>query len=111
MTNIVKLSSKQCVLVKEVAPNAIKVQTPGTPVIVKVITAGPQGASALSNAYTYTQSTPALNWTINHSLGYRPSVEIIDDGSREIDGDVYHPTINQTVIIFNVPVAGSARLI
>jgi hypothetical protein len=35
----------------------------------------------------------------------------MDAGSREIDGDVYHPTVNQTVVIFNVPLAGTARLI
>ena len=111
MTNLIEVSSEQCVVVKEIASNAIKVQAPETPVIVKIATAGPQGASSLSGAYVYEQSAPAVNWTINHNLGYRPSVEVIDDGSREIDGDVYHPTVNQTVIIFNVPVAGSARLI
>lgn len=62
-------------------------------------------------AYIHTQSTPAATWTINHNLGYRPSVELLDSGSQEIDGDISHPTINQTVVTLSPPTAGLARLI
>lgn len=62
-------------------------------------------------AYVHTQSTPASVWTINHNLGYRPSVELLDSGSQEIDGSVSHPSINQTVVAFSPPTAGLARLI
>ena len=61
-------------------------------------------------AYVHAQDVPTATWTINHNLGYRPSVELIDASNREVDGDVYHPTINQTVVMFNVAVAGTARL-
>jgi hypothetical protein len=60
--------------------------------------------------YVYQQSTPATTWTINHSLGYRPSVELLDSGSQEIDGAVSHPTVNQTVITLSPATAGLARL-
>lgn len=61
-------------------------------------------------AYVFTQSTPASTWTINHNLGYVPSVELFDSGSQEIEADVSHPSVNTAVIVFAVPVAGFARL-
>lgn len=63
-----------------------------------------------SGGYVYQQSTAATTWTINHNLGYRPSVELLDSGSQEIDGDISHPTINQTVVTLSPPTAGLARL-
>lgn len=111
MTNVVKIISTQQVLVKEVSTNLIKVTAPASPTVIKIVTAGPQGASALIVGYSYSQSVAAQTWTINHNLGYRPSVEIIDEAGREIEGDVFHATINQVVIVFTVAVAGSARLV
>jgi len=61
-------------------------------------------------AFVYTQSTPATTWTINHNLGYVPSVEVFDSGSQEVDADVSHPSVNTAVIVFSVPLAGFARL-
>ena len=74
---------------------------------------GPQGVAGPSGGtlYVHTQSTPATTWTINHNLGFRPSVELIDSGSQEIDGDISHPTVNQTVVTLNPATAGLARLI
>jgi hypothetical protein len=60
--------------------------------------------------YVFTQSTAASTWTINHNLGHVPSVEVFDSGSQEIEADVTHPSVNQTVILFTVPTAGFARL-
>jgi|GEM_PF-892086 len=62
-------------------------------------------------AYVFTQSSPAATWTINHNRGVVPSVEVFDSGSQEIEADVSHPSVNTTVIVFAVPVAGFARLI
>lgn len=71
---------------------------------------GPQGPAG-GAAFVYTQTVPATTWTINHNLGYRPSVELIDSGSQEIDGEVAHPSVNQTVVTLNPASAGAARLI
>jgi len=62
-------------------------------------------------AFVFTQSTVATTWTINHNLGHIPSVEVFDSGSQEIEADVSHPDINQTLILFTVPTTGFARLI
>lgn len=73
---------------------------------------GPQGpAGAAGNAYVHTQATVSATWTINHNLGYRPSVELLDSGSQEIDGDIAHPSVNQVVVTLSPPTAGLARLI
>ena len=71
---------------------------------------GPQGPAG-GAAFVFEQVSPATTWTINHNLGYRPSVELLDAGSQEIDGDVTHPSVNQTVVTLNPASAGLARLI
>lgn len=63
------------------------------------------------SAYVHNQITPSTIWTINHNLGYKPSVELMDSGSQEIDGEVSHPTINQTIVTLQPATAGIARLV
>ena len=80
--------------------------------VVTAVTAGPQGPKGDSGAaFEYQQVAPATVWTINHNLGFRPSVELLDAGSQEIDGEVAHPSVNQTVVTLNPASAGLARLI
>jgi hypothetical protein len=73
---------------------------------------GPAGpASGGLAAYVHTQSTPATTWTINHNLGRYPSVELFNSGMQEIDAEIAHPSVNQTVVTLNPATAGLARLI
>ena len=65
---------------------------------------------AASAAYVHDQVAASSTWTINHNLGYRPSVELFDAGSQEFDGEVSHPTVNQTVVNLTTAVSGFARL-
>jgi hypothetical protein len=59
----------------------------------------------------HAQPVPAATlWTINHNLGFRPAVAILDSGGNEIEADVVHTRPNQLVIHFAIPVAGVARL-
>jgi len=99
----------------------------GNTAVVTVVTAGPQGpigpigpagpagpaggGGGGVTAYVHTQSTPATTWTINHNLGFRPTVELLDSGSQEIDGEISHPTVNQTVVTLSPATAGLARLL
>jgi hypothetical protein len=69
------------------------------------------GGGGGTSAYVHQQLTPAGIWTINHNLGFRPSVELLDSGGQEIDGEVSHPTVNQTVVALSPATAGLARLI
>lgn len=77
---------------------------------VTAITQGPQGPAGAA-AFVYQQTSPATTWVINHNLGYKPSVELLDSGSQEIDGEISHPSDNQTVVTLNPASAGLARLI
>jgi hypothetical protein len=69
---------------------------------------GPPGPSAPT--YSHQQSDASATWTINHNLGFRPSVELLDNANREIEGAVHHISVNQVVAMFTRPVAGTARL-
>ena len=60
--------------------------------------------------YTHTQSSASLTWTINHNLGFNPSVEILSVGGVEIEAQVTHTSVNQTIINFVIATAGTARL-
>lgn len=91
--------------------------------VVTATTVGPQGPKGdtgdtgatgpvgpASAFYVHTQSSPSTTWTINHNLGFKPAVELLDSGSQEIDGEVSHPSVNQTVVTLNPASAGVARL-
>jgi hypothetical protein len=106
MTSVVVSAVNNTVVVTENGSSTV-VTVPQTSVVTAT-TAGPQGPSG--SAYVHTQSSSSSTWTINHNLGFRPSVELLDSGSQEIDGDIAHPTINQTVVTLNPATAGLARL-
>ena len=70
----------------------------------------PTGSSS-GVAYLHTQTSTSAAWVINHNLGLRPAVSIVDSGGSEIEADVMHTSVNQLVIRFAIPIAGLARLI
>lgn len=98
----------------------VEITAPATADVVELIHPGPQGPTGpqgpigpvgpASAFYVHTQSTPSSTWTINHNLGFKPAVELLDSGSQEIDGEVSHPNVNQTVVTLNPASAGVARL-
>lgn len=112
MTSIlVQVSSNQQVLVQETNSQVLELTAP-VQALVEVQVAGPQGpAGANAAAYVHQQLTASASWTINHNLGYKPSVELLNTGSQEIEGDVVHTNVNQTLVAFSGAVAGQARLI
>ncbi len=63
-----------------------------------------------SKVFEFEQATPAATWTINHNLGYRPAVELINAGGQEIDAEITHTSANQVVVGLSPPSAGRARL-
>lgn len=66
---------------------------------------------ASANVYVHTQVSASTVWTINHNLGFIPSVEVLSVGNVEIEAEVVHTSVNQTIINFVQATAGSARLI
>lgn len=71
---------------------------------------GPPGPPGFSGM-TFVQSTPSSIWTINHNLGFSPSVDLYTTGGLEMLATVHHTSLNQTLVTFNgEPIAGFARL-
>lgn len=73
------------------------------------VAAGGQPLGAGSPNFVHTQASAATSWTVNHNLGFRPAVEVFSVGGAEIDAEVLHTSVNQTVISFSTSTAGSAR--
>lgn len=81
----------------------------------KVLKLAPRGLPGEKGAdggafYLHTQSIAGNIWTINHNLGFKPSVEILNAGGVEIEGEVTHISNNQTIINFTSALTGTARL-
>jgi len=70
---------------------------------------GPAGDGGLLG-YLHTQASPATVWTINHNLGFRPLVQLLNAGSQIFNADISHPSVNQTVVTMLVAQSGLARL-
>jgi len=85
---------------------AIVTSLPMTNVFVGGVAGGAGGPTGI----TFTQASPSQLWTINHNFGYRPIVALFDTAGNVFDGDVSHPTVNQTLVSLVVATAGSARL-
>ena len=66
--------------------------------------------AAGQTSYVHTQSSAASTWTINHNLGFIPSVELFTTGGAEFDAEVVHTNVNTTMVYLVAPLAGSARL-
>lgn len=77
--------------------------------------AGPQGEKGepgdpLNVSFTYENQPGSMIWTINHNLGYRPSVIIQDYNQNTIEGALEYLNANTVKITFSAEVAGFAYL-
>ena len=68
--------------------------------------AGPAGAPG-GSAYEHIQGVPASSWPINHNLGRRAHVTILDPDGTEVEADVEHTSDNTLVITFPNPHTGT----
>lgn len=79
------------------------------------ITSDPTGRSITISSsggtpprYEHTQSISSNVWTVNHNLGFYPTVHIYSSGRVEVEADYFHTSVNQTVINFNTAQTGIA---
>lgn len=61
-------------------------------------------------SYTHNQISASNTWTINHGLGFYPSITIFDSSSQQVEGAVTHTTTNTTTIQFSASISGTAYL-
>ncbi|SDH68687.1 hypothetical protein SAMN05421505_12079 [Sinosporangium album] len=81
--------------------------------VVDVVEAGytmPGGGGGGPVSYTHVQTVPAAVWTINHQLGYRPAITVLDVDGDPVDGTPAYPSLNSMTITFAATVAGVAHL-
>lgn len=88
--------------------------------VVEVITPGPTGprgetgepGTDLGITQTYERhfASAVDLWVINHPLHTYPEVTTVDLNGMEIIGDVAYPSFDQVIVMFAMPVAGTARL-
>jgi hypothetical protein len=85
--------------------------------IIELGIGGPQGpvgpgGGVGSLAFVHEQRTAAPVWNVSHGLNLYPAhVHVFDTNQEEINGAVKHLSPNQTLISFNVAIAGTARLL
>jgi hypothetical protein len=56
--------------------------------------------------YRHTQPTPATEWTVEHKLGFRPAITIVDEFDNEVEAEVIHDNDFKVTIKFTKPFAG-----
>lgn len=78
-----------------------------SPVAVVIGPRGRDGTAA--GKFIFNQPSAALQWIVNHNLGEFPSAVCIKTpGGLEVNAQVLHASVNQSIITFSVPFAGVA---
>lgn len=77
--------------------------------ILLVGTQGPAGASGAG--FVHTQSAAAVEWTVNHNLGFKPVTEVFDTGGNALEVQVLHISDNQLKVYLTAARAGIARCV
>ena len=64
----------------------------------------------LTQRHVHTQGVVSSTWTINHTLGGRPSVTVVDSAGTVVYGEVQYLSNSQVVVTFSAPFSGYAYL-
>ena len=94
-------------------PPVVAVVVNPPPVIDVVVTpgqgpAGPPGPAGGAARYIHVQSSAATPWIVNHNLGVRPVVDIVDAGGSQVLAEIIHISSNQVNVYFATPATGQA---
>lgn len=60
--------------------------------------------------YEHNQASVSASWNINHNLGKKPSVTIIDSGGNQVIGDIVYVDDNNVTLNFTAAFSGTATL-
>ncbi len=70
------------------------------------------GSVRSATTKSFKQTEPSAIWVIPHNLGRRPIVKTYtENGVVELLGEVTHPSINVTNVLFDIPLVGIAEYI
>jgi hypothetical protein len=82
------------------------IETTQSVTVLQEASVGPQGPAGTS--VTFEQDfTNQSTIIVNHNLGHKPAVTIIDTTGDECIGDVDHTNSNQFVVTFSAPFSGT----
>lgn len=59
--------------------------------------------------YVHSQGSASATWTVNHNLGFNPTVVVVTSGGLQIEPEILHTSTNQTIIYMNTSITGTAR--
>ena len=60
--------------------------------------------------YVHMQSIANATWTINHNMGKKPSVTVVDSGETTVYGEVNYTNLNSLTVTFKGAFSGKAYL-
>jgi len=90
------VSFQNNVIVSEDQPNLVVIRT--------------GQAAANTRRHVHAQAAVSDTWTINHTLGGKPSVTIVDSANTVVVGEVQYSSDLQVVVTFTAPFSGYAYL-
>ena len=94
------------IVVYEDTPNQIIVnQDPPNQIVVRLTT-----TSGNTRRHVHTQAMVSDTWVINHSLGGKPSVTIVDSADTTVVGEVTYNSNSEVVVNFTSAFSGFAYL-
>lgn len=94
------------VIVNEDTPNTVIInQDAQNQVVVRL-----GGAAGNTRRYVHTQASPSTTWVINHSLGGKPSITVVDSADTMVIGEVTYNSNSQVTVEFTAAFSGYAYL-
>ena len=84
------------VIVDQDAPNVVIVRS--------------NGAAGNTRRHVHTQASPSEEWVIEHTLGGKPSIMVVDSADTVVIGEVTYNSNTQVTVTFTAPFSGYAYL-
>jgi len=78
--------------------------------VANLVTVRLAGAAGNTRRHVHAQGSASASWVIDHVLGGRPSVTVVDSGGTVCVGTVVYNSDIQVTVNFTVPFSGFAYL-
>jgi hypothetical protein len=103
--NVYQDAPNSVIINEDTAAKVVVNQDAPNQVVVKLAT-----STGVTRRLVYTQASPSALWTINHSLGGRPSITVVDTAGTVVIGEVTYISNSQITVTFTAAFAGYAYL-
>jgi hypothetical protein len=61
-------------------------------------------------SYEHTQGSSSSTWTINHNLGFKPNVTVVDSAGNIVEGEISYTNSNSLTVSFSTGFSGKAYI-